>query len=64
MGDNIYYDPKFLESIKSRMTLSPSTAHKVFNPMCGKCLYEHGTKYTVHVPDNYEYKIIPPETEI
>jgi hypothetical protein len=33
----IYFTPKTLEILKRNMFLSPSTAHKIMNPLCIRC---------------------------
>ena len=41
-SDQIYYDKEAIEKLKESFQLSPSTLHKMLNPMCGQCLAEKG----------------------
>jgi hypothetical protein len=45
-----FYDPKMIALLKKQMYLSPSTAHKLANPFCGKCIMERGKQFLANLP--------------
>lgn len=43
VGGSQYFKPEALEILKRKFeSVSPSTWHKIMNPLCGECLIERG----------------------